>query len=101
MTLSYGAKITAEDNTRWKQLDTDIVVLNLDTGYYFTLNETASWLWKLFDGKRTVKEIIQEACLYFDVDEQKVYDDLHETVTILLKNKLVHVVQSGNNDQSV
>lgn len=51
----------------WRSLEGESVLLNLETGIHFTLNETGTAVWELFDGTTSLSEIEQILCRRFDV----------------------------------
>lgn len=57
-------------------LDGEAVLLNLETGAYFTLNRVGTVSWELFDGKRTLDQVHVEICNRFDVRDDIAWQDL-------------------------
>ena len=51
-----------------------------DLNCVYTLNETASRAWSLFDGQHTVKEIQDVIVTEFEVDETQARQDLIELI---------------------
>ena len=41
----------------WRMVDDDGVLLNLTTGYYYTLNEVGRFFWESLDGRKKLSEI--------------------------------------------
>jgi hypothetical protein len=66
------------------------VILNLDTKYYFTLNETGVALWQALEaGASTASAIAAELVRRFEVDEAQALEDVREVLAELLAEKLV------------
>lgn len=43
------------DNVEWKQFDDESHLINIETGFYFRLNEVGNFIWPLLDGKQSAK----------------------------------------------
>jgi len=75
----------------WRMVDTDGVLLNLATGYYYTLNEVGRFLWESLDGRKKLSEIHGELLERYDVDGEASRKDLLELLQDLLKEGLVEM----------
>jgi hypothetical protein len=62
---------------------------SMDLNYIYTLNETASCAWDLFDGKSTLGEIRNSLCQRYEVTEGKVEKELTEFVKDLRSIKAI------------
>ena len=60
-----------------------------DLNYIYTLNETASYAWNLFDGKSTMADIRKGISEAYDVAEDKVEKELCEFVKDLKSIKAI------------
>lgn len=75
----------------WRLLEDESVLLDLDTGVYFTLNETGTAAWDLFDGTTSLTEIGEILCRRFNVGLEQVRSDLVELTGTLQREGLVSV----------
>jgi hypothetical protein len=75
----------------WRALEGESVLLNLETGIYFTLNGTGTTAWELFDGATSLVEIEQILCQRFDVEPEQARSDLAELTGELQREGLVRV----------
>ena len=55
------------------------------------LNETATFIWKLCDGKRTVDQIISEVLKNYDVSEERTKQDILNYIKLLIKEKTLKI----------
>ena len=78
-------------NVAWKVLDGESVVLNLDSGVYFTLNMTGTAVWERIDGATSLEEIGGGLCEQFDVTLEQAKRDLIELTQTLLDEGLVRI----------
>ena len=65
------------------------IVLDPETGAYFTLDEVGSRVWKLCDGSRTVAQIVAAICDEYDVAEAEALDDVSGLVAELERERLL------------
>jgi hypothetical protein len=68
-----------------RTLEHETVVLNVDEGHYYVLNETASAIWNLCDGRRLPSQIVRAICSEFDVPQDaalaamaRLFEDLNQ-----------------------
>jgi len=70
--------------------DGSAVLLHLETKYYFSLNETAAFLWRLLEnGDSTEENLIEGLCEAFEVSEEQAKEDVTEFITSLKKQGLI------------
>lgn len=86
--------IKKSDNIVTRKIDGKIILMPLhksskDLNYIYTLNETASHAWDLFDGKSTMKDIKDSLCKTYDVDEGNAEKGLAEFVKDLRSIKAI------------
>ena len=85
-------KIGARDNVVFTDLDDgSAVLLHLETKYYYSLNETGCFLWKLLDKKdgSTEDEMIVELCSAFDVVPERAKEDVADFIRDLKEQGLI------------
>ena len=66
-----------------------LVLLNLDDGAYFALNEVGNRVWELCNGARSVSEIISITCREYDAPPEVVETDVLELFGELAEEGLV------------
>ncbi len=69
----------------------EAIVIDLNTGSYYSLNETGTWLWENLDGQRNVGQLAQDLAVVCNIPEQAeaVQIDLTDLLNHLLAEKLV------------
>ena len=67
------------------------VILNLDTGKYFTCNNIGSYIWEklLSDNAFSMNEVIDMIIDIYDIDICSARDDLDFFLKELLKNEII------------
>jgi coenzyme PQQ biosynthesis protein PqqD len=70
------------------------VLLRLEDGGYYALDEVGAAIWELCDGQRSVDEIVALLCEDFDAPEEVVRTDVLEFVDDLRRERLL-VLDAG------
>lgn len=83
-------------NVAWKVLDGESVVLNLDSGIYFTLNTTGTAVWERIDGATSLEEIGRGLCEQFEITVEQAQRDLLELTQTLVDEGLVKVTDDAS-----
>jgi hypothetical protein len=96
--LSNTYPVKSKDVT-WKVLDGETVLLNLDTGIYFTLNATGTGVWELFDGQTSLAETARALCEQFDVTLEQAERDCMELAKALMDEGLVRITDDTSTTQ--
>jgi hypothetical protein len=65
------------------------ILVDLESGYYFSLNRTGQFIWEQFDGSRTLHDIARLMVDQFDVDEETSLSDCIELADRLGADGLV------------
>ena len=86
-----------QDGTEWKipehvvfqVLDGQAVVLNLDSGRYFGLNEVGTVFWQGLEQGRSLKQITESLLERYEVDRDVLERDLAELMTDLKQRNLL------------
>lgn len=77
------------DRVTWRVLEGDCILLHLDSGIYYTLNEVGRFLWESLDGKNSLSEIHESILGHYEGEEETVRQDLLEILGDLVKEDLV------------
>ena len=67
------------------------MLLRLEDGGYYALDEVGARIWELCDGHRAVGEIVALLCLEFDAPEETVRADVLEFIGDLRRERLLVV----------
>ena len=88
MSKNYSAR---EDVVFTDLDDGSAVLLNLDTKYYFSLNETGCFLWKLLEREEGASEsdLIDGLCGVFDVEPKRARTDITDFIGDLAEQGLI------------
>jgi hypothetical protein len=69
----------------------EAILVDINTGSYYTLNETGTWVWENLDGQRTIESLAQELAQLSDIPDQvdMVEQDLIELLSQLAEERLI------------
>jgi Coenzyme PQQ synthesis protein D (PqqD) len=72
-----------------QEVEGESVLLDLDGGQYFALNEVGGQIWELCDGSRSEGAIVTEVCATYDIDEATAAEDVGDLLNGLAEAGLV------------
>jgi len=87
--LHIESKFKVPDHVIMKVIGDDAVILDLDAGKYYGLNEVGAEIWKLIQADSTLGIIQATLASEFDVDEQTLKRDAAVLLKNLLEAKLI------------
>lgn len=70
----------------------EAILIHMDTGTYFSLNNIGTEFWEMFDGERTINELAEVIANKYEVELEMVTTDLVELVEKLGEDELVLAV---------
>lgn len=72
-----------------RTLEEETIILNLETGQYFSTEHIGTRIWELLQQKHSLREIAQTLSNEFEADENQVVEDLTEFIGELESRGLV------------
>lgn len=82
-----------KDRITWRKLQDEFVLMHLDTGAYYSLNETGVIIWQGLVDERPYAAIITEIIEQYEADEETVRRDFEGLVNDLSGQGLVELVE--------
>jgi len=73
----------------WRNIDGEIIILNLDSGHYYTLNKTGSIIWNAFVEKKTPQEVVAKLTDRFKISPKIAKEDVSNLIAMLQKEDLI------------
>lgn len=83
--------ISRAGEVRFKQVDGKSVLLDLNSGSYYTLNELGNFIWDLLDGKRSAAQIVEAVAGSYEVDRDEAAGDVEALIHRLKEEGLVRL----------
>lgn len=69
--------------------DREVLLLDVESGCYYTLNEIGGRIWELCDGASTVAEIVAALCADYDASPETIGEDAVELIQDLRREHLL------------
>ena len=91
MAISLDRTVRISDDTIFRELAGEAVLLQLEKGMYYGLDGVATRLWNLLAEGGTLRAVVEQARTEFDVDPATLERDLVALVSDLSDRKLVVV----------
>lgn len=78
-----------KNNVTWKELGDKVVAVNVESGEYYTMNATASSVWKLLAEGKPADEITAAICGEYEADPATVGADIDRQIAEWKENGLI------------
>lgn len=89
--VMHDARLRRQDGVLVQEARGQTVLLRLEDGGYYALDEVGARIWELCDGTRAVAEIVDILCAEFDAPEAIVRADVLEFIGDLRRERLLVV----------
>jgi len=80
---------TLTDEFVWKEIGQQVVVLQFETGAYWTLNDTASFIWKSMVEGCSADEAAERLAAEFNVGKDSAQADIQEFLKDCIDKKML------------
>jgi hypothetical protein len=78
------------ENTRWRMVDGEAVIINLSSTHYYALNKTGTFVWGLLSERALDRdEITREVTAHFDVGGEVAANDVRKILEQLRGEDLI------------
>ncbi len=74
-------------------MDGEMVMMSIDKGAYYGINNMGSWIWNLLENEMTVLAIIDSVCDAYEVEAKQAHKDIMEFLSNLLEHGLVIIIK--------
>ncbi|MGH2870781.1 MAG: PqqD family protein [Solirubrobacteraceae bacterium] len=82
----------------WREIDGEVVVLDLDESNYLGLNATGSALWRLLQGGATEEELVAGLLQEFEASNDNARADVRSFLDTCLEQGLIQRQDAGKTD---
>ena len=90
MTYSPEEKLQLKiDDVVWREVEGELVVLELSTSLYLTLNGTAKLLWEALSGGATTGALVEVLTREYDIGEDQAMSDVEVFLQTLTERNLL------------
>lgn len=91
MSFSFDARFAPPDHVLVREVEGELVLLNLETEQYFGMDKTSSRFWRVLSENPTIDGAYGSLLEEFEVDPQTLRTDLVSFIDDLSKRGLVEV----------
>lgn len=88
-TTANGALWRKNPILAWREIEGEIVIISPNNSVLHELNETASFVWKRLDGRRSGAEIATSLAAEYDVKPEDALGDIETLVEELASRQLL------------
>jgi hypothetical protein len=81
--MDRGTVVGRRDRVMSQQVEGDAVLLDIESGEYFALNDVGGLVWDLCDGSRSVADVADLISAEFEVDKSTALTDALELLESL------------------
>lgn len=90
--VSVDTIVKHSPNVPWRTIDGKGILVDLDSGFYFSLNKTGQFVWAQIDGERSISDISRKLVDQFEVEEATAIQDCLELAEQLMGQGLLVAV---------
>jgi hypothetical protein len=91
--ISTSTEVIASETALSTTLDSEAVILEKESGMYYGLNDVATIIWESLDERRTVSDLRDVVLAEYDVDPERVQEDVESVLVEMESNGLVEFGQ--------
>ncbi len=77
-----------EDFT-WRDVNDEVVVLNVKSGEYFTFNDVGRFVWKAISSGKNVDESVRMVVDEYDVEPEKAASEIRDFIRNIVAQKML------------
>jgi hypothetical protein len=89
MEIQAASTYKAPDNYSWRDVNNELVVLNLQSGEYFTFNDVGRLIWLTLNDGKSVEDIAKALVDQYSTTEEKAMLDVRSFISNLLSEGLL------------
>jgi pyrroloquinoline quinone biosynthesis protein D len=86
---ALNVRLRRQDSVLAQEAAGQTVLLRVDDGSYYALDEIGALIWELCDGQRSLADVVAELCAQYEAPEQTVVADVLEFVGDLRRERLL------------
>ena len=91
--MNVSSRLRRSANATFEKVAGEAIVIHLQTGAYYSLNEVGTVFWEMLDGMKTIGDCAARIAGEYDAPADAVTSDLLEISSALLKEGLAETVE--------
>ncbi len=92
MTVDAHIRLRHTANATYQSVEGEAILIHLQTGTYYSLNDVGTTFWELLDGARTLGDCAAKIAAEYDAPVDVITGDLLELAEDLMKEGLVETI---------
>ena len=89
--IDFSHRVTVPTTVLIRELDGEAVILNLDTGIYFGLDDTGTRMWGVLSSSESIQEAFDQLLEEYEVEPEILTSELNRFLKELLDNQLTEI----------
>ena len=74
--INQDTSYAVQENISYELVENSFIILNLNNGEYYELNNSSSFIWRLASKQNSLKKIIESTKKHFSISDDKVSEIL-------------------------
>jgi hypothetical protein len=70
-------------------IDGETIILNIDSGFYYSLVETGAQIWDLLANMNSADDIVKNLCLYYEGSDNEIDNAVNSFISELIAEDLI------------
>ncbi len=99
--FSMNSQIVIPEHVLFRDAQNEAVLLNLESGIYFGLNEVATRMWKALAAHGKVEPAFKDLATRFEVSEIELRRDLFQLLATLSEHGLMEITEPSQPDHGL
>ena len=87
--MDPSTRLQRSPNATFQVVADEAILIHLQTGVYYSLNEVGTVFWQMLDGQRSLQDCAAQIAADYDAPQETILSDLNELAGELLKEGLV------------
>jgi hypothetical protein len=89
--LDKNSVLKRAENVTFEVVADEAILIDINTGTYFSLNEIGTEFWEMLDGKQSIAQHAATIATKYEVETSMVIDDLLELAEEMAKDSLIRI----------
>lgn len=91
--IDFSDRVVLPNKVLAKQLDDELVILDLQSESYFGLDDIGTTMWNELIGAESIQQAYDALLEQFDVEPERLRADLQDLLASLVEGNLVQIVR--------
>ena len=84
-----GTKFKLNELITWRDVDDELIILELESGNYYSLNDIGRFIWLQLSADKSFAEIVSEITEEYEAGEDQARHDSYHFLKGLIEHKII------------